>query len=312
MTAILVTGGAGFIGSHLDERLLTSGFSVRVLDNLSTGKRDNLPRHPSLEFIEGDIRDQAVVEKAVDGVEAVVHLAAVASVQASVDDRQGTHASNFDGTLNLLEAAHRVGVKRFLYASSAAVYGDKAKPPVSEEVALDPLTPYAADKLAGEYYLGFYYRKFGLQTTAFRFFNIYGPRQDPSSPYSGVISIFVDRLRSRAPVTIFGDGLQTRDFVYVSDLADLLVRAIDEPATYGKVMNIGRGVECSLLELLDTLEQLSGCKIERRHEAARMGDILRSCADTARLKALMGGVPTTTMKDGLAELLRYSGVELAA
>jgi len=311
MTAILVTGGAGFIGSHLDERLLTSGFSVRVLDNLSTGKRDNLPRHPSLEFIEGDIRDQAVVEKAVDGVEAIVHLAAVASVQASVDDPQGTHASNFDGTLNLLEAAHRVGVKRFLYASSAAVYGDEARPPVSEEVALDPLTPYAADKLAGEYYLSFYYRKFGLQTTAFRFFNIYGPRQDPSSPYSGVISIFVDRLRSRTPVTIFGDGLQTRDFVYVSDLTDLLVQAIEEPATFGKAMNIGRGVECSLLELLDTLEQLSDRKIERRHEAARMGDILRSCADTARLKALMGGVPTTTMKDGLAELLRYSGVELA-
>jgi len=312
MTAILVTGGAGFIGSHLEERLLTSGFSVRVLDNLSTGKRDNLPRHPSLEFIEGDIRDQAVVEKAVGGVEAIVHLAAVASVQASVDDPQGTHASNFDGTLNLLESAHRLGVKRFLYASSAAVYGDKTRSPVSEEVALDPLTPYAADKLAGEYYLGFYYRKFGLQTTAFRFFNIYGPRQDPSSPYSGVISIFVDRLRSRTPVTIFGDGLQTRDFVYVSDLADLLVRAINVPATFGKVMNIGRGVECSLLELLDSLEQLSGLKIERRHEAARMGDILRSCADTARLKALMGGVPETTMKDGLAELLRYSGVELAA
>jgi len=312
MTAILVTGGAGFIGAHLEERLLTSGFSVRVLDNLSTGKRDNLPRHPSLEFIEGDIRDQAVVEKAVGGVEAIVHLAAVASVQASVDDPQGTHASNFDGTLNLLESAHRLGVKRFLYASSAAVYGDKTRSPVSEEVALDPLTPYAADKLAGEYYLGFYYRKFGLQTTAFRFFNIYGPRQDPSSPYSGVISIFVDRLRSRTPVTIFGDGLQTRDFVYVSDLADLLVRAINVPATFGKVMNIGRGVECSLLELLDSLEQLSGLKIERRHEAARMGDILRSCADTARLKALMGGVPETTMKDGLAELLRYSGVELAA
>jgi len=312
MKRVLVTGGAGFIGSHVNERLLAAGHAVHVLDNLSTGRKENLSKHAALQFTEGDIRDAASVNRVVTGCDTIVHLAAVASVQASVDDPQGTHASNFDGTLNLLEAARRVGVKRFLYASSAAVYGDKARPPVSEEVALDPLTPYAADKLAGEYYLGFYYRKFGLQTTAFRFFNIYGPRQDPSSPYSGVISIFVDRLRSRAPVTIFGDGLQTRDFVYVSDLADLLVRAIDVPATFGKVMNIGRGVECSLLELLDTLEQLSGLKIERRHEAARMGDILRSCADTARLKALMGGVPKTTMKDGLAELLRYSGVELAA
>ncbi|KPK56649.1 MAG: NAD-dependent dehydratase, partial [Thiotrichales bacterium SG8_50] len=156
---ILVTGGAGFIGSHLDERLLATGVSVRVLDNLSTGRRENLPKHAALEFVEGDIRDPAAVAGAVAGVDAIVHLAAVASVQASVDDPVGTHAANFDGTLNLLEAARRTGVTRFLYASSAAVYGDNARLPVNEDLALNPLTPYAADKLAGEYYLGFYHRK---------------------------------------------------------------------------------------------------------------------------------------------------------
>jgi UDP-glucose 4-epimerase len=309
---LLVTGGAGFIGSHLIERLLIGGSGVRVLDNLSTGKRANLPAHGAIEFMEGDIRDRQTVDAAVAGVDVIVHLAAVASVQASVDDPVGTHAANFDGTLNLLESARRTGVARFLYASSAAVYGDNARLPVNEDLALNPLTPYATDKLAGEYYLGFYHRKFGLRTTAFRFFNIYGPRQDPSSPYSGVISIFVDRLRASAPVTIFGDGRQTRDFVFVGDLADLLARAIEAPATVGKVMNVGCGVECSLLELLATLERLSGRRLECRHEAARVGDILRSCADTSRLTSLLGSAPGTSMEAGLAELLRYSGIALAA
>jgi len=309
---LLVTGGAGFIGSHLVERLLAGGEAVRVLDNLSTGKRGNLPSHPALEFLEGDIRDRTTVDAAVAGVDAIVHLAAVASVQASVDDPVGTHATNFDGTLNLLEAARHARVTRFLFASSAAVYGDNAQLPVSEDFAPNPLTPYAADKLAGEHYLSFYHRKFGLRTTAFRFFNIYGPRQDPSSPYSGVISIFVERLGAGLPVTIFGDGRQTRDFVYVGDLADLLVRAVGESGTAGAVVNVGRGVEYSLLELLTTLERVSGRALERRQEAARVGDILRSCADTRRLVSLLGFVPVTTMEAGLAELLRYAGVALAA
>jgi len=309
---LLVTGGAGFIGSHLVERLLAGGEGVRVLDNLSTGKRGNLPSHPALEFLEGDIRDRTTVDAAVAGVDAIVHLAAVASVQASVDDPVGTHATNFDGTLNLLEAARHAGVMRFLFASSAAIYGDNAQIPVSEDLAPNPLTPYAADKLAGEHYLSFYHRKFGLRTTAFRFFNIYGPRQDPSSPYSGVISIFVERLGAGLPVTIFGDGQQTRDFVYVGDLADLLVRAVGESGTVGAVVNVGRGVEYSLLELLTTLERVSGRALECRQEAARVGDILRSCADTRRLATLLGFVPVTTMEAGLAELLRYAGVALAA
>jgi UDP-glucose 4-epimerase len=305
---ILVTGGAGFIGSHLIERLLAQGHGVRVLDNLSTGKRTNLPQHGLLEFVLGDVGDYATVTAAVQGVQAVVHLAAVASVQASIDDPRATHRSNFDGTLNLLEAARIEGVERLLYASSAAVYGDTTALPVGEDTPLKPLSPYAADKLAGEHYLRYYFNKHGLKGTAFRFFNIYGPRQDPSSPYSGVISIFVDCLRQGKPVTLFGDGRQTRDFVYVGDLADLLAASLSQVALVGRVVNVGTGVESSLLQLLEVLESLSGRHLECRHEAARMGDIVRSCANVSTLRALAGTAPTTPIRQGLLSLLRSLGL----
>jgi UDP-glucose 4-epimerase len=300
---VLVTGGAGFIGSHLAERLLSAGDQVRILDNLSTGKRENLPRVSAIEFIEGDIRDAQVVNRCAEGMDAVVHLAAVASVQASIDDPVTTHQSNFDGTLNLLEAARRKGIKRFLYAGSAAVYGDTVEIPVSEEVTPKPLSPYAVDKLAGEYYLLYYFSKYKLATTAFRFFNVYGPRQDPSSPYSGVISIFVDRLFRKQPVTIFGDGRQTRDFVYVADLVDLLTTALRDTRGAGGVFNVGTGKSHSLLELLGHLEKLSGNKIEKRHEKARLGDIQHSCADVTRLRNTFGGAPATPFEHGLKKLL---------
>lgn len=305
---VLITGGAGFIGSHLVDRLLSEGHSVRVLDNLSTGRRQNLPKLEQIEFIEGDIRDQETVAAAVNGMNAIVHLAAVASVQASIDDPLGTHQSNLVGTLHLLEAARKSGIKHFLYASSAAVYGDNAQLPVSERLKPSPLSPYAADKLAGEHYLDFYRRTYGLRTLAFRFFNIYGPRQDPSSPYSGVISIFVDRLRTRKPVTIFGDGRQTRDFVYVGDLVTILAKSLMSESSMDQACNVGRGVESTLLDLLADLEKLAGRSIERQHESARAGDILRSCADIDRLRNLMGSVPGTPLHDGLRELLRYSGM----
>ena len=308
---ILVTGGAGFIGSHLIERLLAAGHGVRVLDNLSTGKRHNLPQHPALEFIEGDIGDAATVDRCMPGVEAVVHLAAVASVQASIDDPRATHRSNFDGTLNLLEAAHVAGVQRFLYASSAAIYGDTSVIPVPEEARPNPLSPYAADKLAGEHYLHYYFHKHGLAGTAFRFFNIYGPRQDPSSPYSGVISIFVERLRQGKPVTIFGDGHQTRDFVYVGDLADLLAASLARPALVGATVNVGTGTENSLLQLLAILESLSGYALERQHAPARVGDILRSCADVTRLRQLAEKIPATPFRAGLQSLLTSMGLRRA-
>jgi UDP-glucose 4-epimerase len=303
---VLVTGGAGFIGSHVSERLLAQGAQVRILDNLSSGKRENLPDEGgAVEFVEGDIRDPACVRACVNGADAVIHLAAVASVQASIDDPVGTHQTNFDGTLNLLETARTAGVRRFLYASSAAVYGDTEALPVSEDVRLKPLSPYAADKLVGEHYLGHYVRKYRLSATAFRFFNIYGPRQDPTSPYSGVISIFVDRLKAGQGVTIYGDGQQTRDFVFVGDLARLLVGALERHDLAGEVFNVGTGRECSLMELVNALESLSGLRLERRFESARVGDIVRSCADVERLGKRLGDVPATTIRAGLRELLAY-------
>mgnify|MGYP001593090589 FL=1 len=301
----MITGGAGFIGSHLAEHLLAAGNSVRVLDNLSTGKRENLPAHPQLEFVQGDIRDKHLVSESAHGMDAIVHLAAVASVQASVDDPTGTHETNFDGTLYLLEAARKENIRRFLYASSAAVYGDNTRLPLVEEEILNPLSPYAADKLAGEYYLRFYHAKFGIETTAFRFFNIFGPRQDPSSPYSGVISIFIERVSRGEPVTVFGDGRQTRDFVYVGDLVKLLAQALTRAETAGQVINVGRGKQCSLLELLEALEKLAGKPVERRFAAARLGDIVHSRADISRLVRLLGKAPETDIVTGLGEILRH-------
>lgn len=309
---VLITGGAGFIGSHLIERLIDAQCRVRVLDNLSTGKRENLPVHPDIEFIHGDIRDRDTVQRSVEDMDAVVHLAAVASVQASIDDPVGTHATNFDGCLFLLEAARQQGVKRFLFASSAAVYGDNERLPIAEDSVLQPLSPYASDKLACEHYLQFYFRKYNLATSAFRFFNIYGPRQDPSSPYSGVISIFVDRLLRGEAVTIFGDGLQTRDFVYVGDLVQMLVRALREPIAHGQVVNIGRGRQSTLLDLIAALEQLQGRSLQRTHAPARLGDIRRSCADTRRLQQFFGAVPATGLVSGLGQLLAAQRLAAAA
>ena len=301
---VLITGGAGFIGSHLAEQLLATGYQARVLDNLSMGKTENLPlAEAGLEFIEGDIRDQATVDKCVSGCDAIVHLAAVASVQASIDDPVATHQSNFDGTLHLLEAAREQNVQRFLYACSAAVYGDTEVLPVPETLIPNPLSPYAVDKLAGEYYLMYYFNKYGLNGTSFRFFNIYGPRQDPSSPYSGVISIFADRLRAGKGVTIFGDGKQTRDFVYVKDLAGLLAGALVREDLAGKITNIGTGKECSLLDLLDAMEKISGKSIERDFVDARVGDIRYSRADITRLKTLFEKIPATPIEKGLEALL---------
>jgi UDP-glucose 4-epimerase len=299
---ILITGGAGFIGSHLVEQVLAAGGRVRVLDNLSTGKHANLPDDPHVEFIEGDIRDSRTVRNAVQGVDAIVHLAAVASVQASVDDPLGTHASNFDGTLNLLDAARHAGVRRLVYASSAAIYGNTEQLPVEETFTPRPLTPYASDKLAGEHYLEFYSGRYGIDAVAFRFFNIYGPRQDPSSPYSGVISIIADRLARRAPMTIFGDGQQSRDFVYVGDLAKILWRAVTGPHKSFQVMNVGRGQSASLLEVLAAFESVAGTPLERVHAEPRHGDIRQSRAAVARLKSVFGEATPTALKEGLGAL----------
>lgn len=282
---ILVTGGGGFIGSHLVDLLLAEGHAVRVLDNFSTGHRANLPlEHAQLEILSGDIRDPECVTQATSAVDAIVHLAAVASVQASVADPLGTHAVNLVGTLNLLEAARRQGIKRVVFASSAAVYGDTQTLPVTEDTPPAPLTPYAADKLASEYYLDFYRRQHGLEPVIFRFFNIFGPRQDPSSPYSGVISIFMQRAIAGAPITVFGDGEQSRDFVYVADLVALLHAALVTNKTFSLPMNVGNRQPTNLKQLLEIISDLSSAPLSVSYAAPRIGDIRYSYADNFRLQ----------------------------
>jgi UDP-glucose 4-epimerase len=302
---VLVTGGAGFIGSHLIDALLERGYAVRVLDDLSTGKRSNLPLdNPRVELIEGDVADAALVARAAIGCQAVAHLAAVASVQASVDDPVRTHQSNFVGTLNVCEAMRQAGIKRVLFASSAAVYGNNGEgESILEDTPKAPLTPYAADKLSSEYYLDFYRRQHGLEPVVFRFFNIFGPRQDPSSPYSGVISIFCERAEKGLPIAIFGDGEQTRDFVYVGDLASILVQALELPDVQAGAINVGLNQATTLNQLLMALSQVVGDLPAISYLPARSGDIRHSRANNQRLLERFKFPEPTPLNVGLARLL---------
>lgn len=304
-SCILVTGGAGFIGSHLVDALLAQGHRVRVLDNLSMGKLANLDlANPRLQFIQGDVADAPLLVRAMEGCTAVAHLAAVASVQASVDDPVSTHQSNFVGTLNVCEAMRRHGVKRVLFASSAAVYGNNGEgQAIAEDTAKAPLTPYAADKLASEHYLDFYRRQHGLEPAIFRFFNIFGPRQDPSSPYSGVISIFTQRAQQGMPITVFGDGEQTRDFFYIGDLLALLIQALQLPRVVDGAVNVGWNQAVSLNQLLAEIGDLCGGLPAVDYQAPRAGDIRHSRADTQRLQAHYQLPAATSMREGLRQLL---------
>ena len=297
---ILVTGGGGFIGSHLVDLLLNRHHSVVVLDNFSTGHRSNIPAvHASLQIIEGDVRHPESVNCAAAGCDAIVHLAAVASVQASVDDPLGTHQVNLVGTVNLLEAAKRYDISRFVFASSAAVYGNTETIPVSEATSLSPLTPYAADKLASEYYIDFYRRQYDLSPVIFRFFNIFGPRQDPSSPYSGVISIFMQRAISNKPITVFGDGEQSRDFVYIADLVQLLANAVEMKNPTHLPMNVGNEVQTNLKQLLGYLGEFTGEAPNVSYSDPRSGDIKHSLADNDLVRNQMGYVNQYSVERGL-------------
>ena len=305
MSEVLVTGGAGFIGSHLVDALLALGHRVRVLDNLSMGKLANLPLdNPRLQFIQGDVADAAVVARAVAGCTAVAHLAAVASVQASVDDPVATHQSNFVGTLNICEAMRLHGVRRVLFASSAAVYGNNGEGlAIDEDTTKAPLTPYAVDKLASEQYLDFYRRQHGLEPAIFRFFNIFGPRQDPSSPYSGVISIFTQRAQQGLPISVFGDGEQTRDFFYIEDLLALLTQALLVAQVVEGAVNVGWNQAVSLNQLLAEIGSVCGGLPAVSYQAARAGDIPHSRADNQRLQAHYQLPKATPMREGLRRLL---------
>ncbi|WP_309676517.1 NAD-dependent epimerase/dehydratase family protein [Pseudomonas sp.] len=308
MTAerILVTGGAGFIGSHLVEALLESGYSVRVLDDLSSGKLSNLPiDRCHLTLVVGDVADAPTVERAMKDCCAVVHLAAVASVQASVDDPVATHQSNFVGTLNICEAMRQAGVRRVVYASSAAIYGNNGDGlAITEDTPKNPLTPYAADKLASEHFLDFYRRQHGLEPVILRFFNIYGPRQDPSSPYSGVISIFSERAQKKLPITVYGDGEQTRDFVYVNDLVKVLVQAVGESKPCIEPVNVGFNRSTSVNDLAAALSELLGRPLTLNYDAPRSGDIKHSRADNRRLLERFSLSSPTCFTEGLGQLLR--------
>lgn len=303
---ILVTGGAGFIGSHLVEALLNQGYQVRVLDNLSSGKLHNLPmNNPSLRVTIGDVADLTTVEQAVTGCSAVVHLAAVASVQASVDDPVGTHHSNFAGTLNVCEAMLKASVKRVVFASSAAIYGNNGEGiSVNEDIAKSPLTPYASDKLAGEYYLDFYRREHGLEPVILRFFNIFGPRQDPSSPYSGVISIFTLLAVAGQQIKVFGDGSQTRDFVFVTDLVGVIRQAVAASAPPNEPVNVGLGRSTSLNQIIEELASIIGIVPNVAYLEPRAGDIQHSRADTTRLRTHFSLPDPVSVREGLAQLIR--------
>lgn len=302
---VLVTGGAGFIGSHLVDALVSRSHRVTVLDDLSSGKFSNLSSPDSVTFIEGDVADRDAVEQALSGVEAVVHLAAVASVQASVDNPLATSKTNLTGTIQLLDAAARTGVRQVLFAGSAAVYGDQklaAGEALNESARTAPQTPYAIDKLAGEQYLAYYHAAGLLQGTGFRFFNIYGPRQDPSSPYSGVISIFHDRLAAGQPITVFGDGQQTRDFFYVGDLVKLLVQRLEGAGETGSrmpIVNVGSGKATSLLQLVTALAEVLAVDPQVSFGPARTGDIRHSLTETTALSRMFGKEDSTSLLDGL-------------
>jgi UDP-glucose 4-epimerase len=305
--ATLVTGGAGFIGSHLVAALLGRGASVTVLDDFSSGRSENLPDHDRLRVVRGDAADADAIADALEGCTRVVHLAAVASVQRSIVDPIATHRSNLLSTIQLLERCRVVGVDRVVYASSAAVYGNAQEPPVREFGGTAPETPYAIDKLAGEAYLGYYRSVHGVSAMSLRFFNVYGPRQPSDSPYSGVISLFMKNARGGQPVTVFGDGLQTRDFVYVEDLVAVILGCLDlDRVPSSPVLNVAGGTSTSVLDLIDTLERVTERKLERRFVPPRQGEVRHSRADLSSLRDALGKIPVTGLMTGLQKLYAHA------
>ncbi len=301
---VLVTGGAGFIGSHLVDALEARGDEVVVLDDLSTGKRENLAGRAA-RLVVGDVGDPSAVAEAIEGCELVYHEAAVASVPKTIEAPLATCRVNFTGTLNVLEAARAAGSRRVVFASSAAVYGNR-EGAVNEQDTPNPLSPYAIEKLCAEHYVRTWSSLFGLETVGLRYFNVFGPRQDPSSPYSGVISIFVDRLRRGAVPTIFGDGEQTRDFVYVADVVQANLLAGEVAAASGGVFNIARGEQVSLNRLYTGLAKLCGVDAKPNYGVARAGDIKHSLADIGRARELLGYAPAVPVEEGLARLIQAS------
>jgi UDP-glucose 4-epimerase len=297
----LVTGGAGFIGSHLVEGLTAAGHHVRVLDNLSTGLRQNLSHiQPAPELIEASLTDARAVEHAVSGTSLVFHLGAIASVQLGLENPALMHEVCATGTVNVLEAARKQGVHRVIYAASASAYGLPEGDVQREEEPLCPLSMYAAAKLAGEMYCSAFAASHGLETVRLRFFNIFGPRQRADSPYSGVLALFIAAMKQGKAPTVFGDGQQSRDFTYVGDVVQALLKASQAPSSAsGRVYNIGTGKSISLLELVDTLNRVLGTEVTAKHGPPRVGDIRHSRADITLARQELGYEPAVSFEDGL-------------
>jgi len=299
MAQYLVTGGAGFIGSHLCEELARRGETVRVVDSLITGKRANLAHVPGVEFIEGDLADVAVATRAVRGVDYVLHQAALPSVPRSVEDPITSNRANIDASLNLLVAARDAGVKRVVYAGSSSAYGNSATMPKVETMPTAPLSPYALQKLVAEQYCQMFTRLYGLETVTIRYFNVFGPRQAPSSPYSGVISLFIKALFENQRPKIYGDGEHTRDFTYVANVVDGVLRACHAKDASGEVINVATNGRVSLNQLFTTLRTLIGANVEPIYDKPRAGDVKDSQADINKAARLLGYKPLVTFEQGL-------------
>ena len=306
MAKFLVTGGAGFIGSHIAEELVRRAERVRVVDSLITGKRQNLAHLPDVEFLEGDLADPAVAREAVAGVDYVLHQAAIPSVPRSVEDPVTSNRANIDASLNLLVAARDARVRRVVYAGSSSAYGNSATMPKVETMPTAPLSPYALQKLVAEQYCQMFTTLYGLETVTIRYFNVFGPRQDPSSAYSGVISLFISALcEGRRPV-IYGDGEQTRDFTYVVNVVDGVLRAVQAPASAsGEVINVATGGRISLNQLFRTMRDVVGGTLEPAYADVRPGDVKDSQADIAKAQRLLGYQPIVSFEDGLKRTIEW-------
>jgi nucleoside-diphosphate-sugar epimerase len=303
MPAYLVTGGAGFIGSHLVQELVARGHRVRVADNFSTGQRENIPA--GVELIEGDLADPGVANRAVAGADYVLHQAALASVAKSVSDPLLSHRANVDATLQVLLAARAHNVKRLINAGSASVYGGSLSLPKHEGMPAAPASPYALQKLMSEEYCRLFTKLYGLETVTIRYFNVFGPRQQPDSPYSGVISLFVKALATSEPPIVNGDGGQTRDFAYVADVVDGVLRACDAPGASGETINIATGVRVSLLELLAVLNREMGTSAAPVFGPERAGDVRDSQASIEKAERILGYAPRVSFAEGLRHTIAW-------
>jgi nucleoside-diphosphate-sugar epimerase len=305
MAHYLVTGGAGFIGSHLCEELVRRGQRVRAVDSFITGKRQNLAHLPQVELVEGDLAEIDVARRAVQGIDYVLHQAAIPSVPRSVEDPVTSNRANVDASLNVLVAARDAGVRRVVYAGSSSAYGNAPVLPKVETMGTAPLSPYALQKLVAEQYCQMFTSLYGLETVTIRYFNVFGPRQDPSSPYSGVISLFISALCDGRRPTIFGDGGQTRDFTYVANVVDGVLRACEATGASGEVINVAAGGRISLNDLFAVVKSLVGAAIEPIYADPRAGDVRDSQADIGKARRLLGYQPSVTFEEGLGHTVEW-------